>query len=377
MTAVRESPGCGVSTMENVSGPAQFSKPARLRTHGPMTAKKLAIDLMDCTGIARTLKPVLAGAGVIVGLHRVLAPGQPSLMPGNDISANLLRQMLEFFRQEGYDCIPLGQVRQRLENESTSRFAVLTFDDGYVDNLTIALPVFREFNAPFSVFVTSGFADRTALPWWALIEAIVLAHDALPLPVKGRSVTLPCRTAAEKQKAFDRLAEMGFTDTAALTATLETLYRECGWSIEKTLDGIVLSWQQVRTLQEDPLCTVGVHGVSHDGLTKMSDEECCREMAGAKQRIEQQTGGTATHIAYPFGWYGERELRYAREIGFEVGVTTERGTVGATHRDRLLALPRIMPSMAPHAGMSFIRCSTYGLWNKVANIIDWRDRTNN
>ena len=66
------------------------------------------------------------------------------------------------------------EVHQRLVAGNFSRrFACFTFDDGYRDNRDFALSVMREFEAPFTVYVASDFAQGTGRLWWVALEMAV------------------------------------------------------------------------------------------------------------------------------------------------------------------------------------------------------------
>ena len=64
---------------------------------------------------------------------------------------------------------------QRLaERNFARRFACFTFDDGYRDNRDFALPVMREFDAPFTVYVASDFRRRQRRRlWWIALETVI------------------------------------------------------------------------------------------------------------------------------------------------------------------------------------------------------------
>ena len=72
--------------------------------------------------------------------------------------------------KEKYDIIPLTEVPSRLKQKNKRKFIVFTMDDGYKDNLTKALPVFKKHNAPYTIFVTTDFPDKKAVLWWYELE---------------------------------------------------------------------------------------------------------------------------------------------------------------------------------------------------------------
>lgn len=98
-----------------------------------------------------------------------------------------------------YDVIRLEDVPSRLVSNHKRKFAVFTMDDGYKDNLTNALPVFKKHNLPYTIFLATDFMDGKAILWWYVIEDLILGHDEIVL---SNGMTIPTKTKHEKEDAF-------------------------------------------------------------------------------------------------------------------------------------------------------------------------------
>ncbi len=125
------------------------------------------------TGAHYLLRPIFAGVGAIFMLHHV-RPGRDAAFQPNshlEVTPEFLRAMLSHLRTQGVDIVTLDEVHQRLiERNFARRFACFTLDDGYRDNRDFALPVMREFDAPFTVYVASDFAEGIGRLWWIALE---------------------------------------------------------------------------------------------------------------------------------------------------------------------------------------------------------------
>ena len=66
------------------------------------------------------------------------------------------------------------------------RYAVLTFDDGYRDNVSVALPILERHNAPFMVYVPTGAPTRSMQSWWLGLRKLFLSRDKVAVDALGR-----------------------------------------------------------------------------------------------------------------------------------------------------------------------------------------------
>ena len=95
--------------------------------------------------------------------------------------------------------------RRLIERNFSRRFACFTLDDGYRDNRDFALPVMREFDAPFAVYVASDFAQGTGRLWWIALEMVIARASSIEVGIGGVATRFDTSTPAAKQAAFDRL----------------------------------------------------------------------------------------------------------------------------------------------------------------------------
>src|SRR5882757_943467 len=160
------------------------------------------------TGAHVLLRPIFAGAGAIFMLHHVRPRHDGEFQPNHhlEVAPEFLRAMLAHLRADGIDIVTLDEVRQRLaERDFSRRFACFTLDDGYRDNRDFALPVMREFDAPFTVFVASDFAQGIGRLWWIALEQVIAKASSIEVEIGGAAVHLDASTLDAKQAAFDRL----------------------------------------------------------------------------------------------------------------------------------------------------------------------------
>ena len=128
------------------------------------------------------LEPYFSGMAVIFILHRV-APFEAGKLPPNEnmkISPKYLAQFINQLIKQGYSFISLDRLYEILiKGERVSKQVVFSLDDGYKDNFEIAYPIFKKFNIPFTIYVTTSFPEKKALLWWYLLEDLILANDEI------------------------------------------------------------------------------------------------------------------------------------------------------------------------------------------------------
>jgi len=276
--------------------------------------------------------------------------------------------------KRSYRFLTVGQL---VDAASTGRLAedvaVVTFDDGYRDNLTAAADVLGELHVPFTVFLATRHID-TGQPTLFLAIALIIhstRRDVLHLAEYGIR-GLPLRTRAQREAAIlsvDAIGKpLGWDDRGRLV-------RELAAALEVDvqdglLDDLMLSWSDVRKLAEVGV-EMGAHSVSHPVLSKLGPSSLRAEIENSVGRVSEELGKTCRVFAYPYGGpeaCGAREADVCRALGLAGAVTLQETDAA---RDAVYLLGRMMPTQdrvnAPSGQFSaaLFACETSGIMSAL------------
>jgi peptidoglycan/xylan/chitin deacetylase (PgdA/CDA1 family) len=311
-------------------------------------AFSLAFRAIAATGADRWGRGLAQGLGAILTLHHVRPAPAQGFAPNGllEITPDFLDRALTLIRAEGYEIVTLDEALARLADPKPDRFFVaLTFDDGYRDNLDFAWPVLAKHQAPWTLYVAPGFAERTARLWWLELEEAIRALPRVVVELPDGRFEAPAGSDAEKQRAFDRLYwRLRQGPEAILLAAISQLAAEAGIDPVALVERECLPLEILRSLAGAPGVTIGAHTISHPMLAKHPEEVARREIVESKAWLEEKLGLRIRHFAYPVGdpsSAGPREFALAKEAGFASAVTTRPGHLFAEHAEHLQALPRV------------------------------------
>jgi peptidoglycan/xylan/chitin deacetylase (PgdA/CDA1 family) len=298
------------------------------------------------------VRPFFGGIGCIFCLHRVVgSPDDVSSIPDNralELTESQLREVLGWTLGCGLLPVPIDELPGRLEKAGHRKFVCFTFDDGYSDNLRVALPIFREFGIPFAVFPATRFIGGTLPVWWYAFERAIGLQTAISFEWDGVRHAFELASPASRERAFSRLAGLvrgeGVARRDELVGTVLRAAGLDGWEATRRM---VMGWDELAELARDPLVTVGGHTSGHHVLRNLSPEEVASEFSECRRELQERLGREIRHLAYPFGGrnaVGLREFEIARECGFATALTTRCGNLFPGHRGQPHALPRLFLS---------------------------------
>ena len=263
---------------------------------------------------------------VILMFHEIQQDCRSELMTGTSVA--LFEYSLNWLRQEGWEIVSLEECLERLATDPRPRrYAVLTFDDGYRDNVTTALPILERNNAPFMMYVPTGALTRTLQSWWLGLREIFRSRDAVT--IDAMAVRFRCPDFDTKTSALNKVTQWIHEDYNRV-AMLGPTFNRAGLSLSALNEAYFLNERELQVLAQHPLASIGGHTTSHAALASLDVRSARAEMVGNRNYLEKLLQLPVRHVAYPYGTSracGPREEQLAREVGFSTAVTTRHGHV--------------------------------------------------
>lgn len=289
----------------------------------------------------RRLSPAGSRARLgIVIFHRVrTAPDE--MFPGV-IDAAGFRARVDWLRH-WFNVLPLEDAVAALARGSLPERALcVTFDDGYADNATVALPILREAGVHATFFVATSYLDGGRMWNDTVIEAVRAARgprlDLTAADLGEHAIA----TIAERRATVDRLlAKLKYVEPERRESLTRAVASAAGSELP---DDLMMSSVQVRALAAEGM-GIGAHTHTHPILARLDDPVARRDIGAGREAIAGIVRQPVALFAYPNGKpdvdYTRAHVRMVAEFGFKAAVTTAAGA--ARTGDALHELPRFSP----------------------------------
>ncbi|WP_299809901.1 polysaccharide deacetylase family protein [uncultured Roseibium sp.] len=326
--------------------------------------KALGLKSVAKSGLATLVGKVYGGKGVILMFHEFTHCLRKKL--GSGCHVDDFEAILRSLRRSGRDIVSLSEAVHRIEDPASRPFAVLTFDDGYLCNTELALPIMERYEAPAAIFVPTEAITRTINAWWLGLRDIVQKNDSVDFaPMKTRFL---CPDYASKVATLRHLVAWVWEDFHRADM-LEEVFRENGASLPDLAEEFFMTENQMIEADRHPLIEIAAHTTTHRALGLLSEEEVRRDIGDNKEFLEERLERDVPHFAFPYGrpsLTGRREAGIAKEFGFQTSVTTDPGCLFPQHGDELHMLPRDDGEYAGD-GYTTAVCSMNGVFRAISS----------
>jgi peptidoglycan/xylan/chitin deacetylase (PgdA/CDA1 family) len=262
-------------------------------------------DILNRIHFFTMLRAFNPGNLTVLNYHRVTDPNDPccdTFKPNISATPDMFDRQIAYMKQN-FDMVSASDFSAYLGGSGhlPSHAAIITFDDGYSDNYTIAYPVLKKHGVSALIFITTDFVGLSKPSFWD-VAACAFAHTektSAILPLTGEQTWSNDR---EKHSVMMRWIEMLKTVPEAekqeyarqlpVVLAVESAITLC--------QDVFMTWDQVREMGANGI-EFGSHTLTHPIMTRIPHEQVKRELVESKQLIEQEIGKPVVTFAYPNG----------------------------------------------------------------------------
>lgn len=274
-------------------------------------ARCLWVGLLAASGCLWWAKRQLRRNGAVIALtfHRVLGDtsfGKTHSLPGIIVRERTFRELIAYCTRE-FEPVDLQDA---LPGEPFGNLKVaFTFDDGWGDNYTTALPIAQAHRVPLTIFVCPSLVGKNS-PFWP--ERVVALMRAVQ----------PLSQEPELYAVIEKLKQSTPDEREQYFADLSNQALKQGIAIEPSNVDRMLSWAEIEEMDQLGV-KFGSHTQTHQILTKVPLETAYLEVQESKAAIEGALNKHCHAFAYPNGNQSSSTRRVLAESGFRLAVTTE------------------------------------------------------
>lgn len=202
---------------------------------------------------------------------------------------------------------------------------MVTFDDGYIDNYTLAYPILKQLQIPALFFIPTQQINSRQLGWWDIIAYLIKRTKKSTILFNGCEVSV-----VDQGQAITFF--IGIMKRAPTVKT-EKLLIQLSAACDVALPSIelqnqeLMSWDQIREMAGHGI-SMGSHTHTHRVLSTLSLSEQKEEMTISKKIIEDEISLKVHSISYPVGSYycfTKDSCHLAAECGYDLGFSFNTG----------------------------------------------------
>jgi peptidoglycan/xylan/chitin deacetylase (PgdA/CDA1 family) len=289
--------------------------------------KKLLLPVLTSRSVS-SVATYFFGYGVpIFMMHRFVADN--SSYGGH--TPDFLRRCLQYLKDNGHTFVTVEDILYAIRDGKSlpHKPVAFTIDDGFINQATLAAPVFKEFNCPVTIFLISGMIDEQLWPW----------DDKVAYIIKNSSVNTIKINFGKESCVFELDCESNITnaissiqniiktlDGESIPAAVKMLTEATGTiAPEVAPEGYrTMTWGMARELEKNGV-SFAPHTVSHRILSKLGKKASETEIMNSWRRLKEELSSPVPIFCYPTGKpcdFGRHEINLLKNSGFLGAVST-------------------------------------------------------
>ncbi len=210
-----------------------------------------------------------------------------------------------------------------------NNFAI-TFDDGYVDNYTVACDILSGNGIPATFFIPFRQIDESSVFWWDYIFSVVkknkprfvdwIIEEKIEKYISKKNIDFE---EMDNISSFSRIIVQFFNslDNNTRIQLLDKIKKEFG---QYNGPRLLMNWHEIRILKHKGF-EIGSHTVSHIPLTDLSDSQAYFEIKQSKKLLSEKIDSDVMGFCYPRGSFSDKHVEMVKDSNYLYAVSTQFG----------------------------------------------------
>lgn len=229
------------------------------------------------------------------------------------------------------------------ERRPPKRGVMITFDDGYIDNYTLACPILCQYNVPAIFFIPTGVIEERRLGWWDLCAYLLKKTSKKEIEFEGKTIYPKDKYKESIQYALQFI----YQSKLDAVTVLERLASACSVALPEAelQSDELMSWDQLREVASRGIA-IGGHSHSHTILSSLNLDLQKEEIRKSKEIIEARIERKISSMSYPIGNYrafSSDTQKIAKQAGYDLAFSFLTGMNKYSSMDPM-DIRRIAPS---------------------------------
>jgi len=235
-----------------------------------------------------------------------------AVVEAESCSSNTFINQIKYLKKN-YEIVSIDEFYNRYSaNSFTGKEIVLTFDDGYKNNLSVVAPLLKSLYIPFTVFISTNNISSGALFPTSIVRLLIFGSQLtrIEIPLIGMNAAL--NTREQKKNVADNLNQIikSAPNAQVLQISEELLSNVKSTKLKELVSAYSsltpMNWDEVRKLRKYD-CTIGSHCLDHICCHENQDKsEILKQILESKQVIESELEMPCHYFAYPMVFQQEK-----------------------------------------------------------------------
>lgn len=227
-------------------------------------------------------------------------------------------EQMNYLKNNNIDVISIENLH-KLKFKPSRYSVVLTFDDGYKDNIKIVYPILKKKKFPFIIYLVPKILKGETWVWW--LELWNLINKYKEIKINKKKIKLNSLELKEKFfiKIKKKIKLLKIKDQKKL---LKNIFKLKAINSQKKL---FLNKKDVQKLLKDDLVTIGSHTNDHLSLKNFKKNIVIKQLSESKKYLEKTFNIKIKHFSYPYGQFEDikfNEHKILKDQGYLTSVTT-------------------------------------------------------